>query len=47
MNTPSLLIGPAGLEWEGDSANTADDASSRDVAGRACHSIVLLADYGD
>ena len=46
MNTPSILVGPAGFQGKGDFADTADDTLSMHAVTGACHSIVLLADHG-
>jgi hypothetical protein len=47
MHACSMLIGLAGFEWEGYSADAANDTLSRRRLDGACHNMVLLADNGD
>ena len=46
MHAGSMLVGLAGFEWEGHSADAANDTLSRHRLDGACHNMVLLADYG-
>ena len=46
MHASSMLIGLAGFEWEGYSADATNDALSGPRLDGACHNMVLLADNG-